>query len=79
MTNNNNRSADDVIVYYLCKNYYEINGKKHQHRGTFPINLSELAEKATRNYGAKTNSIDYYDGFVDGIDLFLSKIREAMR
>lgn len=71
LTNPNNRSADDVIVFYRLKETRAFLLKT--------LNLSELADKASNNHGAKANSIDYYDGFVDGIEFFLSKIREAMK
>lgn len=82
MTNNNNRSADDVIVF---------SGKDCSTGNCKENNLSELAEEMKRKQHGEfckcskiSDPDDFYCdcGMVDyncALDEFLSKIREAMR
>ena len=86
MTNNNNRSADDVIVRSAKIKELTADGVAHMLK---TINLSELAEKvkpfvikgqSIRTLNYDPHDIDIYmEGYNDGIEAFLSKIREAMK
>lgn len=81
MTNNNNRSADDVIVVSAKQLNRCINSWGKLERSPKTINLSELAEelkKETHEMYAKS-ALELRSVYNQALDDFLSKIREVMK